>query len=78
MVKIHLFELGRAVLNNPFSPAQEKDGDLFALANRNYPANSPFGLACLFDVVTHAEAFGYLIELADLLRRTAFEPVCDG
>jgi hypothetical protein len=55
MVRIHLFQVERASVKGSFPTSQEKDGDLFAPANRNYRADSPFGVACLFDVVTNSE-----------------------
>ena len=52
MVRIHLFQIGRAAVKYLFSTLQKKDGNLFAVADGNHSSNSPFGLACLFDVVT--------------------------
>jgi hypothetical protein len=48
MVRIrHLFQVARAAVKYPFSTLQEKDGDLFALANRNHSSKSARALACL-------------------------------
>jgi hypothetical protein len=55
MVKVHPFQVGRAAIKYSFPTLQKKDGDLFAVANRNYPTHSPFGVPCLFDVITDSE-----------------------
>jgi hypothetical protein len=47
MARIHAAQVGRAVVKNPFPTPQEKDGDLFAFADRNQSSKSARELACL-------------------------------
>ena len=39
-MRIHAAHAGRAAAEDPLSTLQEKDGDLFAFANRNHSSNS--------------------------------------
>ena len=46
-MRIYPFKVRRAVVKCSLPTPQEKDGDLFAFANRNHSSNAARGLACL-------------------------------